>query len=378
MQNEKITQKLDALLDKLAARDSVHSLAMAVETGDGRLSWRGAAGRANSAGDPMTPERPYLIASVTKLYIAAATLRLCESGTLDLDEPLAGYLPPDWLAGLHVYRGEDCSGRIRLRHLLHHASGLPDWLEDGGRDTPSLFERLSHEDDRTMTLEDVAAYTRRHLSPHFPPQDMSAGKYRIRYSDTNFQLLMAALEAVTGKSIEQVFQELIFQPLGLGNTFHPGNLPVGTPEPASLWIGGQVFDRPLWLRSFRDLYSTLDDQLVFLRGLLGGELFERPETVRQLYAHWASFGVPRRLSDLRQPNWPIQYGLGMMRFAIPRWLPPFRAVPAVIGHTGSTGSWLFYCPEQDLYLCGGANQATAAALPFRVLPELLGICALRA
>jgi hypothetical protein len=61
----------------------------------------------------------------------------------------------------------------------------------------------------------------------------------------------------------------------------------------------------------------------------------------------------------------------MMRFSMPRFIPPFQRVAAVIGHTGVTGSWLFYCPEMNLYLCGTVDQATAAPLPFRYLPRLL-------
>lgn len=55
----------------------------------------------------------------------------------------------------------------------------------------------------------------------------------------------------------------------------------------------------------------------------------------------------------------------MVRFALPRWLTPFRRVPAVVGHTGSTGSWLFYCEELDVLLAGTVDQGTAGAVPFR-------------
>jgi hypothetical protein len=69
---------------------------------------------------------------------------------------------------------------------------------------------------------------------------------------------------------------------------------------------------------------------------------------------WHRFGLPKDLASLRLPGWPIEYGIGLMRFELPRILTPFRPVPAVIGHTGSLGSWLFYCPARDLYLAGTA------------------------
>jgi len=48
-------------------------------------------------------------------------------------------------------------------------------------------------------------------------------------------------------------------------------------------------------------------------------------------------------------------------------------MPAVLGHTGSTGCWLFYCPELDVFLAGSVNEVTAGAIPFRTLPRILGI-----
>jgi hypothetical protein len=79
------------------------------------------------------------------------------------------------------------------------------------------------------------------------------------------------------------------------------------------------------------------------------------------------------MAALRAPGWPIRYGLGMMRFRfrIPRVRTPGGEVPELIGHSGSTGSWLFRCPQLDLFLSGTVDQATAGALPFRFLPRLL-------
>jgi D-alanyl-D-alanine carboxypeptidase len=65
--------------------------------------------------------------------------------------------------------------------------------------------------------------------------------------------------------------------------------------------------------------------------------------------------------------------LGIKRFQIPRHLPPFRRRPAVIGHSGASGSWLFYCPERDLYTAGTVDQATAASVPFRLAPKMLSL-----
>ncbi|MCX7786326.1 MAG: hypothetical protein N2442_01360 [Spirochaetes bacterium] len=89
--------------------------------------------------------------------------------------------------------------------------------------------------------------------------------------------------------------------------------------------------------------------------------------------HWNRFGFPASVAELRLPSYPIQYGLGIMRFELARGLTPFGKIPRVIGHTGSTGSWLFYCPMYDLYIAGTVDQIHAGAVPYRLIPTFLQI-----
>lgn len=73
------------------------------------------------------------------------------------------------------------------------------------------------------------------------------------------------------------------------------------------------------------------------------------------------------------PGWPIEYGLGILRFRPPWLLAPGRARPTLLGHTGASGSWLFHCPERDVYLAGTLDQTMAAAVPYRICPRLVRI-----
>lgn len=66
-------------------------------------------------------------------------------------------------------------------------------------------------------------------------------------------------------------------------------------------------------------------------------------------------------------------GIGMMRFRIPRLSTPLGSIPAVLGHTGSTGCWLFYCPELDVLISGTVEDAAAGPVPFKVVPRILEI-----
>jgi D-alanyl-D-alanine carboxypeptidase len=362
---------LQPIVDELVMRRGVHHAVVGVERLDGSMRWTGAAGTADPSGRPMTARIPYFIASVTKLYVAAAVLRLGEQGRLDLDAPMAAYLPPDLIAGCHRIGGIDRSDRSTVRHLLSHTSGLADYLEDRPKGGLPMIEQLLSEGDRPVPIEEVMRTAREELAPHFPPQDTASPRPRVRYSDTNYQLLMEIIGAVTGGTFAAALDDLILRPLGLTHTWVAGGEPpAGLEPPAALWAGDEVPEVPMALATIRDLNSTLDDQLAFIRALVTGRVFDDPATGGLMGERWNTFGFRLTLMP-RTPTWPIQYGLGMMRFHVPRLLSPFSPVPAVVGHSGSTGSWLFHCPERDLLLAGTVDQVTAGAVPYRVVPRLL-------
>jgi D-alanyl-D-alanine carboxypeptidase len=377
-----LARKLGALLDRTADRNGVRSAVMAAATGDGAFRWADARGKAGPDGPAMTPDTPWFIASITKLHIAASVMRLLEEGELALEDRISDHLSPSLVRGLHVMDGVDRTYRITVEHLLAHASGLPDFIEDrpprrGRRDGPtdrrSLVQILVEEGDREWTLDDTCRRVQEELRPHFPPQDLLGPRVHIRYSDTNFQLLIALVEVRTGAPFHRALEALVLEPLDLARTWVPGHPRRGIPEvsPAALWAGDEVLELPDFLRSVSDLYATADDLLRFLMGMEQGRLFRDPNTWPRMQARWNRFSHPTDRAALRQPGWPIEYGLGVMRFRLPRLLTPFRPVPPVIGHTGSTGTWLFHAPELDLYLAGAVNQVTAGPLPFRLVPAIL-------
>jgi D-alanyl-D-alanine carboxypeptidase len=366
-------ERLQKLLDTLASQKPHHQAIMAVESGDGSFRWSGAAGKA-VGGEPLSSETPFFIASIDKLYNTVIVLMLAEQGRLSLDDPVSACLPATLTRRLHVLNGDDHSGKITIRHLLSHTSGLADWLEDAPKNGKSLFEEVLEKGDRAMTFEEIAERARG-LKPHFAPQDLSSRRVRVRYSDTNFILIIALIETIYGKPLHQVHQDLFYKPLGLHHTYFPGlSQPlVQTQPPVPLRADGQVIEIPELMASIRCIYSTAGDMIAFLRSLTRGEVFQNPETFAQMQARWNRFGFPTDRAALRSPNWPIEYGLGLKRFQLPRVFTSLKRLPAVIGHTGSTGCWLFWCPEMDLYFAGSVDEAGAGAVPYRIMPQMLRI-----
>jgi D-alanyl-D-alanine carboxypeptidase len=196
-----LNERLQSILSDLVRKDgSVKNCVLSVMTGDGSLLWSGAAGIARED-VPMTGDTPIYIASITKLYTATAVMLLIEKGNLWLDDPVAKYLPSELISGIHVYKGKDYSEEITVRELLSHTSGIADYYSDKARDGKNLFELFIANPDRSK----------------FPPGTDTS------YSDTNYQLLGKVIEAVSGKPLHVFYEDFLFRPLGLGNTWLVGH-----------------------------------------------------------------------------------------------------------------------------------------------------------
>ena len=373
--NDLTVARLQKLLADVTTRKPIKQAIIAVESGDKAFRWIGAEGQINSNGAMVCEDTPFFLASIDKLYNATIAMILNESGQLDLDDSISTYLPNTITRGLHQYGGVDYSDRITVRHLLSHTSGLADWLEDYPKTGSRLFVKIIKQGDRSLTMNDLADLVREQLKSHFPPQDFSAKHPKIRYSDTNYMLVIAIIEAVTGQPLHQVHERLLYKPMDLRHTYFPGlSQPLdSTSEPMNLRASGEPLHIPLLLRSIRGIYSTAKDTLVFLRGFMRGDMFQYPETLLTMQRNWNKFGLPMDRAALHAPGWPIEYGLGIMRFRLPRLLTPIHSMPTVLGHTGSTGCWLFYCPGLDLFISGSVDEVTAGAIPYRVVPKLLNI-----
>jgi D-alanyl-D-alanine carboxypeptidase len=360
IREEEAPGRLQGFLDRLVTRRRIPHVVMGVTRGDESFHWVGAAGPARADGTAMRPDAPFFIASVTKLYIATTILQLYEGGEVDLDAPMSSYLPEGSVTGLHRLKGVDRTSEITVRHLLSHTSGLPDYLEGRRKGRPSMYREIARGNDQSWDFGDLVDIVR-DMRPHFPPQDLGADRQRARYSDTNYQILIAIIEAVTERSFAHVLEQRLLGPLGLRHTYLPGQSqpPEPLPEPAALWNKDQVLDIPRALACFNDLVSTADDTLRFLGALIRGDLFEDPATYRLMQERW------------NRIFYPMRYGLGMMRFPIARLFGPGRQAVTLIGHSGATGSWLFHCPELDVLLTGTVDEINARALPFRFLPKVL-------
>lgn len=360
--------KFEAFINKQVGTGHIHNIVAQVQSKDGWVDFAAAAGYASVADQtPMTTGTPYFIASVSKTYTAAMIMRLHEQGTLNLDTPISAYLPAALLEGLHVHNGHEYSQQIKVYQLVSQTSGLPDYFEGKPQGGRSLYDEVKHGmPDRAYSSEELMAIVRG-LAPKFAP-DAKDGK-RAHYADTNYHLLGAIIEAVTGQSYAENLTRMICEPLALVHTYaFDAAQAASRQKPAMMYFKDRPLDLPLFISSHMaegGIVSTTAESLTFLRAFFAGELFDKKHFERMM-RQWNSI------------FFPIQYAYGMMRFKVPRLLSPFRPTPELIGHSGSTGSFAFYMPARELYFAGTINQAAAPGKPFRLMLQMANMAAQRA
>jgi CubicO group peptidase (beta-lactamase class C family) len=144
---------------------------------DGEITWVAGFGEANSlTGKPVAGDTVFDVASISKTITAYAALKLVEQGGLSLDEPVQHYISRPWLPA------SANAEQITLRQLLTHTSGL------GNQVNPVNKSIL------------------------FTPGE------RYEYSGVGFLYLQEVMEQTTGKPLEQIAKELVFEPLKMDSS----------------------------------------------------------------------------------------------------------------------------------------------------------------
>ncbi|WP_439680915.1 serine hydrolase domain-containing protein [Embleya sp. MST-111070] len=253
---------------------------------DGNVVWRGSAGvRDRDTKAPVRPDGRFRVGSTTKSPVAAVVLQLVGEGRLRLDDPIDAYLP-----GLRIPHGP-AGEPVRLRHLLNHTSGIPDYADD-----PALFPDFTNEAAvrtwlrtgrwQTRTARELSIVSLRR------PMTTTPGKDDFHYSNTNYLLAGMIIERVTGRTYAEEVERRILRPLGMHDTGFPGDSPELERPYAKAYLrnGGRVFDVTRLNMSGAgasgQMISTTRDLARFDAALLSGkllrpaELAEMKKTVR--------------------------------------------------------------------------------------------------
>jgi len=292
--------------------------------------------------------RPFFIASATKLYVTAILAQLHAEGLLRWDSPIAAYLPDLDLTGLSTHQGRDLGSEITVQQVMAHTSGLPDYFEGKRPGRATTFSQAL-DADFSWDLGDVLNWSRE-IGPGAPGKG--------RYSDTGYQILGAVIESLDARPFAQSVHERICTPLGLGQTyvFSIGDIArYGTVAP--LRVGNHPVTIPQAMASVQadgGIVSTLADGMRFLDAFFEGTLVD-PATLQWMCSDW------------HRIFFPLEYGNGIMRFRMPSVLTGFRRVPPFIGHSGASGVVMFRTPDLGITVVGTVNQATHRSMPYQLM-----------
>jgi len=337
-----IVQKLHKVLNKTLDNKKVFGSIAHIESNDSQFSW------IESNGNLKT-DTQYAIASITKMYTAAVIIKLIEQGSLSFEDTIDKFFSKEYISGLHVYNGKEYTFEITIGQLLSHTTGLPDLYTKKDSSGKSLFDEI-YESDRELTLYEELQRTKG-MKPHF----INGTKGKAFYADINFDLLGEIAKKIVQKELEDIYNQFIIKPLELEHTF----LCKKTSSFAPIYLNATPLYRPLIVSSAGasgGIVSTAQDTMKFLKSFYSGKLFK--ETYLPMLYRWN-----------RIQWYPMEYGIGIMRCKMSRLMSPFFPAPEIIGHSGSFGTFAFYCPSKNLFITGTINQIKKN--PFQLIYLLL-------
>lgn len=208
----------------------------------GEVVFKGAYGYANFENkDPFTTSTVADYASVAKQFTGFAIAMLVDEGKLSLEDDIRIYLP----------EVPDFGSTITINHLLHHTSGIRDWV--GLVKISGRYEEDVITDDLLMRL------VTHQKDLNFKPGD------QFQYSNNGYFLLAQIVSRVTHKTFREWTDENIFKPLEMKNTHFNDNFREIIPYRADSYrnIDGALANFPDNKEGYgsSSLYSTLDDMI---------------------------------------------------------------------------------------------------------------------
>ena len=294
-----------AVIDRYAEdtfqRSGLPGVAVAMVEGDRLVYSRGFGDDGN--GGAVTPDTPFILGSTSKGFTALAILQLAEAGRLKLDDPAAHYLPG-------LFRDAPAARRITIRMLLNQVSGIsheagdqPVW--DAGETGPAALRRWALGLNATaLNRAPGASY---------------------EYSNANYVVLGAIVEAVSGVAYADYMQAHVFAALGMSHTraVEAGPLARGHKQFFGL---NYVSDLP-YPTSFVPvgfIVSTANDVAKYLAAQLPGSADARKLGISDAdIALWHAGTAPM------DPDGKAHYAMG--------WVTDtFNGLPVVF-HNGDTG-----------------------------------------
>ncbi|HIE48034.1 TPA: hypothetical protein EYP84_03990, partial [Candidatus Bipolaricaulota bacterium] len=282
----------------------------------------------------MTPSTIFDLASLTKVVITVPlALILVERGAWTLQDPIGRFIPQlkrEW------------SREVTVWHLLTHTSGLPPWAD--------LFSQAQ---GRDKALELLYSDKWPLAAPICEPGE------RVIYSDLGYILCGVAIEEITGRGLDSLASEWIFEPLGMKDTMFnpPSSLAVriaateDDPRRGGVLVG-KVHDENAWamggVSGHAGLFSTAADLAIYAQMLLNGGHYGDKRVLSSRSVELMVSPQTEGLNERRGLGWLLQ---GESTVSAGDLLSELA-----FGHTGFTGTALWIDPRYELIVLFLANR----------------------
>jgi D-alanyl-D-alanine carboxypeptidase len=181
-------QAIDAIIERHASEGDFSGVVL-VARGDAILRHTAVGFADRARGKRMRPDTRFKLASITKQITAVLTLRQVAAGQLTLETPVQAVLPEFQAPGAEA---------VQVRHLLTHASGLPN---------PNAVPGFYLRDVAEAQINKGPALSTCLATPTSPPGA------RFDYNNCDYLVLGAMLERLTGKSYAELVRQEIAKPL---------------------------------------------------------------------------------------------------------------------------------------------------------------------
>ena len=343
-----ITEELSKLIHGVVAESGITGLSVAL-VDDQEMVWSEGFGFADKEnGVEATPQTVYGVASVSKLFTAAAIMQLAEKGEIDIDQPLRTYLPD-----FSINNRVPDAGPITPRNVMTHHSGLPsNWL-NGMVAFGDDKDALRRTEFGNLVQEINAAHVAN------PPNTT------FSYSNLGYELLGHTVEQVTGQGFSDYVDDAILQPMGMeSSSFGP------TSDMKLLrskeYLNGEQQEY-FWGRDIPAgaLNTTVEDlsrfmMMVFGDGEVDGQRILKTETLAEMLKSQNS-DVPLDLD--------VRWGLGWYLLPLPG-----LDYTKTAWHSGGDGMWnslLVTLPEHKLGVVVLSNSGEAAPVNFQIATTIL-------
>lgn len=268
-------ESLRALMDRVVANGAPGVLVV-VRDGDAtRAHARGLADRGRAM--PMAADVRFRTGSITKTFVAALVLDLVADGKLQLDDPVARWVP----------RLVPHGNEITVRQLLRHTSGLADYVDD---------PRVLRAPARLWRPRELVAIAAAQPAAGAPGE-------RFAYASTNYVVLGLVAERAGRAPLAMLLARRLFAPLRLRHTTYvPGSVPgrsvhgYRSPSHQGVVTGDavEVVTAARWAGAAGAIVSTAEDVQRFFAALLRGGLL-RPRLLREMEtlvpAGWNRYGL---------------------------------------------------------------------------------------